>query len=214
MKKKLAAGLATGILLLGVATASEAALISQEDFESGATGWNNNTVTNGGSTFTNFLGLFAGSGGSQSVQKAYALSGTQTNVTVDLDIYEIDSWDYENFKIFVNDNVLTTFQFKHNRDDSSINSIQKIFPGDDGNRNYGFAGWPDQGYHYSFTYQTTDASFKLGFGSTLDQGVGDEAWGVDNIRIESNAPVPVPATMLLFGSGIVSMAGLRLKRKN
>jgi len=36
---------------------------------------------------------------------------------------------------------------------------------------------------------------------------------VDNIQLESAAPVPEPATMLLFGTGIAGLAGIRLRRK-
>jgi hypothetical protein len=36
----------------------------------------------------------------------------------------------------------------------------------------------------------------------------------DNVRLDANAaPVPVPTTMLLFGTGIAGLAGTRLRRK-
>ncbi|MDY6850745.1 MAG: hypothetical protein SV487_01530, partial [Thermodesulfobacteriota bacterium] len=180
MKKGFLAVVAMAVLILGMAAASEAALISFEDFETGASGWNNNTVTDGGVNFTNFLGRFDCPGTGQSVYKTYTLSGTQTEVTVSLYIYEIDSWDNENFVIFADDIQIASFYFQHGRDDGSA-SLEKIFTGDNGVMNYGFSHWPDQGYRYTFTHATTAASFKLGFGDAIGQGIADESWGVDNI---------------------------------
>lgn len=48
--------------MFGMAVETSAWLVSNEDIEFGASGWNNNTVTNDGATFTSFLGCFGGSG--------------------------------------------------------------------------------------------------------------------------------------------------------
>ena len=50
-----------------------------ENFESGtASGWRNNLVTNGGATFTSFLGQFGGTGGNQTIFKEKFPSGLFT----------------------------------------------------------------------------------------------------------------------------------------
>jgi len=199
------------LLILAPGT-SCAGIVASEDFESGATGWSNNTTTNGGSPFSTFLGRFGGTGGAQTVYKTYALSGNQTQVSVTFNFYEIDSWDYELFDVFINDAVVSSLDFKHNRDDGVLHGLTKIFSGDNGNIDYGFSGWPDQGYLYQFVVNTTATSLKLGFGSTLNQGIDDEAWGIDNVQITDNAPaVPVPASVLLLGPGLAVLASVKRK---
>ncbi len=41
----------------------------------------------------------------------------------------------------------------------------------------------------------------------------DQAEGVDNFYFGSVDPVPEPATMLLFGTGLAALAGNRIRRK-
>ena len=214
MKNKFLAGLATGLFLFGLIGMANAAVITDENFESGATGWHNNLTTDGGDPFTTFLGRFPGQTGTQENFKTYSLSGTQTQITIEFDFYEIDSWDYEYFNVFVNDAEVIHDQFKHNREDFAnspfMSASSLIFSGDNGNVNYGFTGWPDQGYHYSYTFDSTASSLKLGFGATISQGIGDEAWGVDNIMITDNSsPVPLPGAVWLLGSGLIGLVRFR-----
>ncbi|MDD3462782.1 MAG: retention module-containing protein, partial [Sulfurospirillaceae bacterium] len=93
----------------------EVVLVS-ENFQNGASGWNVNTTTNGGAELTSFLGRFGGSAsrtsGDQEVFKTFDLGEEYAGqrVTVEFDMYEIDSWDgtgyqgegEERFQVFVN----------------------------------------------------------------------------------------------------------------
>ncbi|TKF87334.1 hypothetical protein, partial [Vibrio sp. F13] len=44
-------------------------------------------------------------------------------------------------------------------------------------------GWNDQAHQINLTVPVEDGQLELGFGSTLNQSVDDEAFGIDNIEI-------------------------------
>ena len=140
-------------------------------------------------------------------------------MTIELDFYEIDSWDFENFNIYIDDVQVISNEFKHNREDFSLSPAMSasslIFAGDDGDVDYGFiAAWPDQGFHYSLTHNTTSSTLKLGFGSSLDSPITDESWGVDNIVITDDLTVvPLPGAVWLLASGIAGIAATRMRRR-
>ncbi|HOO50135.1 MAG TPA: cadherin domain-containing protein, partial [Alphaproteobacteria bacterium] len=171
--------------------------VSFEDFEGGATGWSDNTTTSGGVILTEFLGKHSLEGGAQNTFKTYTLSGTQDYAVISFDMYEIDSWDGESFYVYVDDvpvivNPLIQSSFNSPADGTSGTvswSIQETTPF---NANIFSGSWNDQMYHYTLTIQTTAASIKLGFSSTLNQATLDESWGVDNIRVSEVGGAGVP----------------------
>ena len=72
-----------------------------EDFEGGATGWSNNTTTDGGNSFSEFLGRFGNEGGLQATEKTFSTPEDANKTVIELDVYEIDSWDGESIIIEV-----------------------------------------------------------------------------------------------------------------
>ncbi|MBU6240025.1 MAG: DUF4347 domain-containing protein, partial [Planctomycetes bacterium] len=136
------------------------------------------TALNNPNTSTGALGIY----NAQDVYNTFSLSGNQTSVTISFTFHEIDSWDAENFLVWVNDtqvfaNVfgIATENYTTTTTDTAVSNV-------------GFAAYNDQTHTIVLTVNTTGTSLKLGFGSGLDQQWNDEAWGVDNIVIrEQNA---------------------------
>ncbi len=163
-------------------------LVSSENFESGATGWSDNTTETGNAYLTRYLGRHSMEGGLQNTYKTYSLSGTQNYAVFTFDMYELDSWDGESFRIFVDD----TLVYSQSLSASAFNSpadgsfgsvtwnVQELTPF---NANFAYGTWSDQIYRYTLTVYSNSSSVKIGFSSTLDQAISDEAWGVDNIKL-------------------------------
>lgn len=195
--------LTIALFLIGIALNASATLVTNEDFETGAFGWNNNLTTDGGTTFTKFLGRHGGSNGTQILYKDFTLPGDQTEVTISFSFYEIDSWDgddptyggNESFYIYVDGVLLRQDLYQHGIEDAPVGTVDLFGGASSPDTNYGFEpSWSDQGIGYSFTYATTDTNLRLGFGANLNQSIWDESWGIDNVLISSNGISETPVS--------------------
>ncbi len=179
------------------ATGGGTTVITDEDFEGGASGWNNNTTTDGSGqpfNFTEFLGRQAGSAGAQSLNKTYTVSETG-DVTIAFDLYRLDTWDNEDMIFFINDEaVLTQTHIGWSSLGSGSGSLSGSLSGATWTRtatNNGQLGFKTGGgitqdtvYRFELTLPSYVAgNLKLGFGSTTNQGVNDESFGIDNLLI-------------------------------
>ena len=162
--------------------------VVQETFESGASGWSDNTTTVGGAGLDGgYLGNFGGTGGAQTVYKTFELSGDQESVTISFDFWEFDTWNGEDFKIWVDDQLISTDtywtqEFYGYSDASTHGTATSRQTG-----NLGHWGYDDQTHHYSFEIDSSSTSIKVGFGSNLDEIKTQESWGIDNFEIVENA---------------------------
>lgn len=176
-------------------------LVSSEDFQSGATGWSDNTTETGGGTYlTRYLGRHSQEAGAQNTYKTYTLSGAQDYTVITFDMYKIDSWDGEFFRVFINDSQvinlsLTQGAYQQPADGSSgivSYTVQELTPFA---ANFAHGAWNDQIFRFTLTVSNSAAAnVKLGFSSTLDQAISDESWGVDNVNVyeAANGGVPGP----------------------
>lgn len=189
--------------------------ISAENFEAGALGWNGGLVDNTHpETFTGFLGRYGSPDGTgQAVWKNFELPNDQTQVVIEFDLYEIDSWDStEFFDVYIDDAVVASDKRWYARP----NAVAVSTGTDLGFASTaGGASWNWDGiYHYSFAYATSASSVKLGFGSTLNSAISDESWGIDNVAISDNyvyVPEPITAAGVFMALGCLG-AYIRRRR--
>ncbi len=151
-------------------------VIVNETFDGGvAKGWSNNTTSRTESEMGDYLGRFGGTNGNQGLYKTFNLgaenAGRMVNITFDM--YEIDSWDNEEFKVFVNDNEV-------------INETMAVgtITGTATSANV-YKSWGSEDMHsYSLQAQVDEnGNIKLGFGSTLNESIDNESWGIDNVKM-------------------------------
>lgn len=190
-------------------TTVDAIVVAHEDFTGGAGGWTNTTTANGG-PFGDFLGRFEGTDGVSSggplTERSFALADGYTAVIVEFDLLIIDSWDAattfsagpdgDAFQLYVNGQQVANEQFLWNdpgfdADRSGTLTLAgvtytfrfvQVQNGD-----LGFSGiFTDQVWRVRLEVETYTADqITLGFGSTTDQGLDDESFGIDNLTIVS-----------------------------
>ncbi|MBT0043074.1 tandem-95 repeat protein [Vibrio alginolyticus] len=164
-------------------------VIASDNFESGSNGWNANTKSSQGFETGDMLGRIGGTGGDEAVSKTYEIPSDVNEVNISFSFYEIDSWDGESFQIFVGGEQLTTLENSAFRTqdgtttlyDSDGNEVGEVIHG--ASQREGFSGWNDQAHQINLTVPVEDGELQLGFGSTLNQDVWDESFGIDNIEI-------------------------------
>ncbi|MHA2709156.1 tandem-95 repeat protein [Vibrio owensii] len=164
-------------------------VIASDNFESGSNGWNANTESSQGFETGDMLGRIGGTGGDEAVSKTYEIPSDVNEVNISFSFYEIDSWDGESFQIFVGGEQLTTLENSAflTQDgtttlyDSNGNEVGEVVHGS--SQGEGFSFWNDQAHQVNLTVPVEGGQLQLGFGSTLNQSIPDESFGIDNIEI-------------------------------
>ena len=206
MRKKLLAGLATGLSIFGVVGIASATTIFFDDFNGDIVGLTKNNFINwtvsdgsvdliGTGTAWNWFPSYGkyvdmdgstGNAGKMLSTASFDLSAGDYFLQFDLAGNQRPSYHYpaDQVTVMVN-NGITSQNYT-------------LSPSD-----------PFRTFTQSFTLAST-TSVRLSF-----EGGGGDNIGMllDNIRLGKTDPVPEPATMLLFGAGMAGLAGARLRRK-
>lgn len=167
-----------------------------DDFENGAGYWVGGITDDSQTAYGGILGPYGGSNGEEIVTRTYDLLSGYDYAVVEFDMHAIDSWDNEEFIIFVDGNPISASTFNWQQDGvtgvwstSDPNYAITITPNGSRSQQGYNNGWSDQSFSVSVQVANPGPSMSLGFGSTLNQSLGDESWGVDNVQVTStNAP--------------------------
>jgi uncharacterized protein (TIGR03437 family) len=156
-----------------------------------------------------------------------------TMVTVAFDLYILKSWDGNNpnygpdrwrFSIQGGLTLLDT-TFSNNPKTGAYDLSQQNYPiansanqtGAAAVNTLGYTFYGDSTYHLTFTVAHTGEALALDFSSSMFEGKGtdDESWGLDNVRVSTNADKPIAVSAAAPGAGLApqglgSIYGLNL----
>jgi hypothetical protein len=170
-------------------------LISFEDFEDKlAPGWSNarleNSATNGCPSFTNFLGRYSSNTGPNPEKTYTSLPKDASKITIQLSLYEFDSFDSEEMYVYIDGKNITLGKFggydEGNRT-GIVEGIKWFMTSDTKPNNTCFRIYNDQKHRVTLEippqYYSIDGSITLGLKIAVNQGYLDESGGIDNIKI-------------------------------
>lgn len=187
--------------------AAHADVIYSNDFQSGAPGpnWSSNAAVASLSPFTSYLGRYTMD---ESITLTVPGSANAAGgpLALTFDFYALDSWDGHNatfgpdwFRVYVNDTLL------FDETVSNQGPAHTIREPDIGPIQLGYGTALDSIYRDLVVLFDAPAGsqIKIKFQGHVMQGIPDESWGIDNIRV-STVPGPGPAALLALGGLIAA----------
>ena len=212
-------GLLLSLCVLSIATAST---IYSNNFEgtSDLSKWTNgilNTTSVNSFPSTQYLGDY-------SLNSATTLTLTglsaHTELTLDFDLYLFNTWDGNNinygldfFSLSQDINGSWTFT-NHQAEGQTYNGTPDVTYGSGAAQTMVYRDLGPTGADNGFTIAHTSDTFTVTFGGPTTQS--DEWWGIDNVSVSidsSSSAIPEPATMILFGVGLMGLARVSRRKR-
>ncbi len=198
----------------GDGSSANGTLIYEDDFDDGAAGWSNPTSDNTDPFFGSVLGRVQGTSNASDIEisRTFDLDNSYDDAVIEFDFHRIDSWDNEEFQIYANGDEIFSQAFFPNTAVGGSNtitvggvtySVTLTSLGDAAQNGYwsGQSWTTDQTFRVRIEVEDAPDTLELGFGSTLNQGVGDESYAFDNFAIVSTNDTSIdPTTFTSAGS--------------
>jgi len=163
-----------------------------DDFESGSGFWVGGQTDDSEEAYGGILGPYGGTDGAEAVTRTYDLMSGYDTAVVEFDLHAIDSWDNEDFIVFIDGEPVSSHNFRWQEDGTTggwttADGNYNVSIESDGPRQHtGYnTEWTDQSYSVRVEVTDPGPSMSVGFGSTLTQSVQDESWAVDNVGVTS-----------------------------
>jgi MYXO-CTERM domain-containing protein len=196
-------------LPLVLPAAAHADVIYSNDFQSGAPGpgWSSNAAVTSQSPFTSYLGRYTMDESVTLTIPAPAVAGP---FALTFDLFAMDSWDGHNatfgpdwFRVYVDDVLL------FNETISNQGPAYTIREPDVGPVQLGYGTALDSIFRDLTVEFDAPAGtpIKIKFQGHVMQGIPDESWGIDNVRV-GTVPAPGPAALL----GLAGLLAARRRR--
>jgi len=185
-------------------------LVYQNDFEDNADGWSNPTIDPSSPFDGGILGPFAGTPNNTDIElsRSFDLDTAYSDAVIEFDFHRIDSWDFEELQIYAGGQEIFSQAFWANTTVGSSNTVTingttystTITPqGSPAQVGY----WTGPSWALDMTYsvrieiENAPATLDLGFGTTLDQSLGDESYGFDNFAVVSTDDTSIAVASFL-----------------
>lgn len=201
----------------------QAGIIYSNDFESAVgSEWSANQLGITPVGNRQFLGQF----GSETVSLSLNSLAQHSLVTVSFDLFIIESWDgdYLNPGIgpdfwslniaggqtLLNETFSNTPTFGDHTQSYSPSGVAGTYLAHTGAAeidSLGYSFYGDSVYQLSFTFAHSASDIQFDFAGIGLQDLADESWGLDNVKVSTNAvSVPEPTTLALLGFVLLGLA--------